>query len=75
MLPLASTEENGTHLNAEQLDALENRITELQAENVNVTQELATANANTELNEQLTASAGAVASIEVSIDAITAVQD
>jgi len=68
--PLAYTEEKGTYLNSEQLDALENSISSLTATNVSITEELATAKANTELNEQLTASAGVVASMEVSIDAM-----
>ncbi len=66
--PLASTEEKGSYLNAEQLDALENELVELEATNTQLQTDLDAANANTDLNDQLTASKGTVTAIEASID-------
>ena len=66
--PLASTEDNGSYLNAEQLDAVENRLVELDASNSALQTQLDAALANTEAQEQLTASQGIVTGIEASID-------
>lgn len=66
--PLASTEENGSYLNAEQLDTLENRLVELDASNTDLQTKLDAALANTEVNDQLTASQGTVTALEASIN-------
>jgi len=66
--PLASTAENGSYLNAEQLDALENGFVELEASNATLQTELDAATANTEVKDQLTASKETVIAVEASID-------
>ncbi|MRX40589.1 hypothetical protein GJU43_14975 [Flavobacterium sp. LC2016-23] len=66
--PLASTAENGSYLNAQQLDALENSFVELEASNTALQTELDAATANTDLNDQLIASQETVATVEASID-------
>ena len=66
--PLASTEENGSYLNTDQLEMAENRLVELDASNTALQTELDAALANTEAQEQLTASQGVVTGIEASID-------
>ncbi|MDI6033024.1 S49 family peptidase [Flavobacterium sp. LB2P84] len=66
--PLASTEENGTYLNAGQLETVENRLVELDASNTALQTQLDAALANTEAQEQLTAVNATVTGIEASID-------
>ncbi|MFV8336450.1 S49 family peptidase [Flavobacterium sp. RSP29] len=66
--PLASTEENGSYLNTDQLEMAENRLVELDASNSALQTELDAALANTEAQEELTASQGVVTGIEASID-------
>jgi protease-4 len=66
--PLASTEENGSYLNADQLDTLENRLVELEGSNSTLITERDAALANTEVKDQLTASQGTVTAVEASID-------
>lgn len=66
--PLASTAENGSYLNAEQLDALEKGFVELESTNATLKTDLDAALANTEVKEKLTASEGVVTSVEASID-------
>ncbi|PIF33004.1 protease-4 [Flavobacterium sp. 9] len=66
--PLASTEEKGSYLNAQQLDALENEFATLESTNTQLQTELDAAKANTDLNDQLTASKETVTAIETSID-------
>jgi protease-4 len=66
--PLASTEELGSYLNAEQLETVENRLVELDASNSALQTQLDAALANTEVQEQLTASKGTVTAVEASID-------
>lgn len=75
--PLASTEENGSYLNAEQLDTIESRLVELQSSNSTLQESLDAAVANTEVQEQLTTAQQSLASsqetvigIEASIDAM-----
>lgn len=75
--PLASTEENGSYLNADQLDTLENRLVELESSNATIQTQLDAALENTEAQEQLemvqtqlTASQDHVSGIEASIDAM-----
>lgn len=55
-VPLASTEENGSYLNAEQLTTIEGRLVELETSNTTLQESLAVAVANGEAQEQLTAS-------------------
>lgn len=66
--PLASTAENGSYLNAEQLDALEKGFVELESTNATLKTDLDAALANTEVKEKLTASEGVVTSVVASID-------
>lgn len=66
--PLASTPENGSYLNAEQLDALENGLVALEDSNSGLQTQLDAALANTEVKDQLTASQGTVTALEASID-------
>jgi protease IV len=66
--PLASTPENGSYLNAEQLDALEKGFVDLEASNSTLQTELDAATANTDLNDQLTASQGTVTAVEASVN-------
>jgi protease-4 len=73
--PLASTEENGSYLNFEQLDTLENRLAELEASNTSNDIELQSALAQTNedlanAQTQLTATQETVVGIETSIDAM-----
>lgn len=68
--PLASTEENGSYLNADQLEMAENRLAELEGSNSTLQTERDAALANTEMNDQLTASQGTVSAVEASIDAM-----
>jgi protease IV len=65
---LASTPENGSYLNAEQLDALEKGLVDLEASKTTLQTELDAANANTDLNDQLTASQGTVTAVEASVN-------
>jgi protease-4 len=73
--PLASTEDNGSYLNAEQLDAIENKLVDMDANATNLQSQLDDALANNEVQEQLTAAQGqltasqeSIASLETSID-------
>jgi len=66
--PLVSTEENGSYLNSDQLDTLENRLVELDASNSDLQTKLDAALANTEVKDQLTATQGTVTALEASID-------
>ena len=66
--PLASTEEKGSYLNAEQLEALENGLVTLEDSNTDLQTKLDAALANTEVQEKLTASEGTVTALEASID-------
>lgn len=66
--PLASTAENGSYLNAEQLEALENGLADLEASKTQLQTDLNAAKSNTDLQDKLTASEGVVTSIEASID-------
>lgn len=66
--PLASTAENGSYLNEEQLDTLENRLVELGASNTQLQTELDAALANTEVKDQLTAAQATVTEVEASIN-------
>lgn len=66
--PLASTPENGSYLNAEQLEALENGLVTLEDSNTDLQTKLDAALANTEVQEKLTASEGTVTALEASID-------
>jgi protease-4 len=75
--PLASTEENGSYLNAGQLSIIEGRLVELESANTSLHESLAVAVANGEAQEQLTASqeqlavaTDVIAGTEASIDAI-----
>jgi ClpP class serine protease len=68
--PLASTEDNGSYLNANQLDMAENRLVELDASNTSLQTQLDAALANTEAKDQLTASQGTVTALEASIDSM-----
>ncbi|EJG02276.1 S49 family peptidase [Flavobacterium sp. F52] len=68
--PLASTEEKGTYLNADQLDAIESRFVELENSNTSLQTDLDAAKSNTELNEKLTASQSIVSAVETSIDSM-----
>ncbi|WP_289659488.1 S49 family peptidase [Flavobacterium panacagri] len=68
--PLASTEEKGSYLNAEQLDALEKGLADKDAANAKLQTQLDEANANTVLKDQLQASKETVTAIESSIDAM-----
>lgn len=66
--PLASTPENGSYLNAEQLDALEKGYVDLENSKNDLHTKLEAALANTEVNDKLTASQGTVTALESSID-------
>lgn len=66
--PLASTEDNGTYLNADQLETVENRLAELEGSNSTLITERDAALANTEVKDQLTVSEGIVSNLEASID-------
>lgn len=66
--PLASTAENGSYLNEEQLDTLENRLVELGNSNTQLQTELDAALANTEVKDQLTAAQATVTEVEASIN-------
>lgn len=75
--PLASTEDNGSYLNAEQLDAIENKVVALETNATALQSQLDDALANTAVKEQLTAvqeqltaSQENVASLETSVDAM-----
>jgi protease IV len=66
---LAMTD-NGSYLNAEQLDNLENRIDALETSEANLQTQLAEAQNNTALQTELSTATGAIASLETSVDAI-----
>lgn len=65
---LVSTEEKGSYLNEQQLDTLENRLVELEESNTSLQTQLDAANANTDLNDQLTTSKNEVTALTASID-------
>jgi len=66
--PLASTEEKGSYLNADQLELAENRLAELEGSNSTLTTERDAALANTEVKDQLTASQGTITAVEASVN-------
>lgn len=68
--PLASTEENGSYLNEEQLDAVENRLGELETINSTLTEQLTAAQNDTAVQDQLTASQDSLSGVETEVDAM-----
>lgn len=66
--PLASTEENGSYLNQEQLDQLESRLETLGSENSALQTQLTEAKANPELKTKLTAAETSLTGIEATVE-------
>jgi protease-4 len=65
-----ATTDNGSFLNAEQLDNLENRFDELETSNSTLQTQLTEAQNSTELQTQLTAATGTITGLEASVDAM-----
>lgn len=65
-----ATTDNGSFLNAEQLDNLENRFDELETSNSTLQTQLTEAQNNTALQTELTAATGTITSLEASINSI-----
>jgi len=67
--PLASTD-NGSYLNENQLDQVENRLGELETTNSTLTEQLTEAQNNTAVQDQLTASQASLSGVETEVDAM-----
>lgn len=68
--PLASTEELGSYLNAEQLDTIEARIETLEATNVSLQEAIDASVLDTSIQDQLFVAQGSVAGMQASIDTL-----
>lgn len=66
--PLASTEEQGSYLNEEQLDALETSLEASETVNTDLQTQLDAALANTELNDQVTAANDSLNAAEATVN-------
>jgi protease-4 len=67
-----ATTDNGSYLNEEQLDLLENRLDALETSEATLKTQLAEAQNSTTLQTELTTANGTIASLETSVDAILA---
>lgn len=68
--PLASTEENGSYLNFEQLDAIETHIETLEASNVSLQEAIDASVLDTSIQDQLVVAESSVTGMEASIDTL-----
>lgn len=68
--PLASTEENGSYLNFEQLDAIETHIETLEASNVSLQEAIDASVLDTSIQDQLVVAQSSVTGMEASIDTL-----
>ena len=68
--PLASTEELGSYLNAEQLDTLEARIEELETSNTTLQEAIDASVLDTSIQDQLVVAQSSVTGMEASIDTL-----
>lgn len=68
--PLASTEENGSYLNFEQLDTLEARLEELETSNTTLQEAIDAAVLDTSIQDQLVVAQSSVTGMEASIDTL-----
>lgn len=68
--PLASTEENGSYLNFEQLDTIEARLVELEASNTTLQEAIDASVLDTSIQDQLVVAQGSVSGMEASIDTL-----
>ena len=68
--PLASTEENGSYLNFEQLDTIEAHIETLEASNVQLQESIDAAVLDTSIQDQLVVAQSSVTGMEASIDTL-----
>jgi len=68
--PLASTEELGSYLNAEQLDTIEARIETLEASNISLQEAIDASVLDTSIQDQLFVAQGSVAGMQASIDTL-----
>lgn len=66
--PLASTEENGSYLNMEQLDQVESRLDALETENSTLQTQLTEAQANPELQTKLTTAETTITGVETTVE-------
>lgn len=68
--PLASTEENGSYLNFEQLDTIEAHIETLEATNISLQEAIDAAVLDTSIQDQLVVAQSSVIGMEASIDTL-----
>lgn len=68
--PLASTEENGSYLNFEQLDAIETHIETLEASNVSLQEAIDASVLDTSIQDQLVVAQSSMTGMEASIDTL-----
>jgi len=68
--PLASTEENGSYLNFEQLDAIEEHIANLDATNTSLQEAIDASVLDTSIQDQLVVAQSSLSGIEASIDTL-----
>jgi protease-4 len=68
--PLASTEELGSYLNAEQLDTIEARIETLEASKISLQEAIDASVLDTSIQDQLFVAQGSVAGMQASIDTL-----